>query len=103
MNLTLNYKFIEHGEGGVEKPWDEPWMAPDVTVEKGYKEKFPYGVVETTHKFGLNLFYFYSKNFNINFEIYFSTYKNYRNQIGNRKSEVSFKIWLFFNFDKWYH
>jgi hypothetical protein len=103
LNLTLNYKFIEHGEGGIEKPWDEPWMAPDVTVEKGYKEKFPYGVVETTHKFGLNLFYFYSKNFNINFEIYFSTYKNYRNQIGNRKSEVSFKIWLFFNFDKWYH
>ena len=102
LNLTLNYKFVERGEGGIEKPFDMPWMAPEVTVEKGYKEKFPYGVVETTHRFGLNVFYFYSKNFNINFELYFSTYRNYKNQLGERHREFSFRIWFFFNFDKWY-
>lgn len=100
LRLTLNYKFVEHGEGSIEKPWDAPWMAPEITVETGYKEKFPYGVIERTHKVGLSLFYYFSSKLNFNFEISYSDIKNYKNIEGLKKNLFTFKAWLFFNFDK---
>ena len=100
LKLTLNYKFIEHGEGSIEKPWDEPWMGPDVTVETGYKEKFPYGVVERTHRIGFGLFYYFSAKLNFNLEVFYSDIKNYKNIEGSKKKLFTFKAWLFFNFDK---
>ncbi|MCX7761397.1 MAG: capsule assembly Wzi family protein [Candidatus Kryptonium sp.] len=100
LRLTLNYKFIEHGEGSIEKPWDEPWMAPEITVETGYKEKFPYGIVERTHQLGINLFYYFSSKLNLNLELSYANIKNYRNVKGARKGLFTFKAWVFFNFDK---
>lgn len=98
--FTLNYKFIEHGEGSIEKPFDEPWMAPGITPETGYKEKFPYGVVERTHLVGVKFFYYLNSNLNFNLEISYSDVKNHKNVEGARKNLLTFKAWLFFNFEK---
>ena len=78
VKLTLNYKFIEHGEGSIEKPFDKPWMAPEITVETGYKEKFPYGVVERTHLVGIKLFYYFNSRLNFNLELSYLDIKNYK-------------------------
>jgi hypothetical protein len=34
------------GEGTLEKPWDEPW--DNFTLETGYHEPFPTGVIQTS-------------------------------------------------------
>lgn len=102
LQLTINYKFIEHGEGSIEKPFDEPWMAPEITVETGYKEKFPYGIVERTHKIGFSVFYFLNRNFNFNLDVAYSNFKNFKNIPGSKKEFLAFKAWLFFNFDKFF-
>ena len=44
LNFYLQYSQTRKGEGGLYTPWDEPWM--DNTVEEGYSEPFPTGVVE---------------------------------------------------------
>ncbi len=98
--FTLNYKFIEHGEGSIEKPFDKPWMAPEITLETGYREKFPYGVVERTHLAGIKLFYYFNSRLNFNLELSYSNVKNYKNVEGARKNLFTFKAWVFFNFEK---
>lgn len=42
-----------HGEGSLYTPWDDPWIA--YTVDEGYSEPFPFGVVETTRRLGLEV------------------------------------------------
>ncbi len=96
--VTLNYKFVEHGEGRIEKPWDEPWMdTTKYSPATGYREKFPYGIVETRHIVGVNLFYFVNNNLNLNLEIDYLRYKNYQNVEGERKSEFLLRFWVFYN------
>lgn len=42
--LSVSAEFRRHGEGRVNAPFDQPWLA--FTVEEGYSEPFPTGVVE---------------------------------------------------------
>ncbi len=99
--VTLNYKFIEHGEGGIEKPFDKPWMdTTKYSPATGYHEKFPYGVVEASHTIRTKIFYFVNSKLNFNLEISFSQYKNYRNREGERKKEFLLRLWFFYNIFK---
>jgi len=47
--------YLARGEGELSKPWDTPWMADSVTMETGYDEPFPTGVVERTVSLKLEL------------------------------------------------
>lgn len=51
----LNIRYLRQGEGELSVPWDTPWMDSTVTMETGYDEPFPTGVVERTLDFGLEL------------------------------------------------
>lgn len=42
----LEYEHRRRGEGRIEKTFDTPWL--DYTLEEGYSEPFPTGVVETS-------------------------------------------------------
>ena len=51
--LQLNYLRTRQGEGSLYTAFDTPWRA--FTVEEGYDEPFPTGVVETTSRFGMDV------------------------------------------------
>ena len=50
---ALNLGYMRKGEGAVEKDFDTPWM--DYSVEEGYSEPFPTGIVEKTFTAGVDL------------------------------------------------
>jgi len=39
---------LQQGEGNLAKPWDTPWEADGITMDTGYSEPFPTGIVEET-------------------------------------------------------
>jgi hypothetical protein len=49
----LTWSETRKGEGSLFTPFDEPWLA--CTVEQGYKEPFPTGVVEKRNEIGLSI------------------------------------------------
>jgi len=51
---ALNVGYLRKGEGAVEKDFDTPWMMVS-SVEEGYSEPFPTGIVEKTVTTGLDL------------------------------------------------
>ncbi|MBP9004619.1 MAG: hypothetical protein KBG36_00010 [Candidatus Marinimicrobia bacterium] len=53
LQFALEFDHIRQGEGDLNKPWDSPWDS--LTIEQGYSEKFPTGVVQTTSDVGLEV------------------------------------------------
>ena len=51
-NYSLNTKIdmIWQGEGSLDQPWDTPWNSDSVTMETGYSESFPTGIIEQTNE-----------------------------------------------------
>ena len=45
-HLDATIDMIWRGEGELSHPWDTPWMEEAVTLQDGYSEPFPTGVVE---------------------------------------------------------
>ena len=45
-HLDTELDVIWRGEGNMNKAWDTPWVDPSVTIESGYSESFPTGIVE---------------------------------------------------------
>ncbi|HHL73057.1 MAG TPA: hypothetical protein ENJ29_11155 [Bacteroidetes bacterium] len=44
--IKIRAEYRRHGEGRVNVPFDMPWR--EYTLEQGYSEPFPFGIVETT-------------------------------------------------------
>ncbi|MDO9547951.1 MAG: capsule assembly Wzi family protein [Candidatus Marinimicrobia bacterium] len=51
----LNVRYLRQGEGEMNVACNSPWMDSTVTMESGYDEPFPTGVVEKTLDLGLEL------------------------------------------------
>ncbi len=49
-HLDAQIDMIWQGEGDFSKAWDTPWDAESVTMETGYSEPFPTGIVEQSSK-----------------------------------------------------
>ena len=54
-HLDAELDLIWQGEGDLNKSWDAPWEAQDVTMESGYSEPFPTGVVQKSSRFSIEL------------------------------------------------
>ncbi len=53
LQVFLSAEFLRKGEGRIDAIFDTPWL--NSTLEQGYSEPFPTGVVEKTKKFSLRL------------------------------------------------
>ena len=53
--------------GGPDVPWDQPWF--DFSVEEGYSEPFPTGIVERTTSMGFEFLYEPSLDFNYSLKV----------------------------------
>ena len=96
--LKLQYNHLRRGEGRMSKPYDMPWM--DCTVEQGYHEKFPTGVVEETGRIELQLMYHPHVACRVTAELVYQEMKNVNNVAGQKDSEWSFRLGVWWSWNK---
>lgn len=54
-HIDAQIDMIWQGEGDLAHPWDSPWDDESVTMETGYSETFPTGVIEETNRFSVEV------------------------------------------------
>jgi len=93
----ISWAGIRRGEGGIFTPFDTPWM--QYTVEEGYHEPFPSGVIEKGNE--VNVSVRYNQNRNMGFEAEFRSTKtkNAGHVSGKSASDVFWRVGLWFSGD----
>ena len=94
LNLKVFTNIIRQGEGSVQGEFNTDFS--NFTVEEGYSEPFPFGVVEKRFQYGLSAFYKPHQLGHYSLDLAFNDISNYQNTSGNEFSEFTFKIalWL---------
>jgi hypothetical protein len=94
MWIKLGYGITRKGEGSLFTSWDEPWM--DFSVEEGYSEPFPTGIVEKRKSFNLQIHLYPSINWGIQAEFNWLARENAEHIKDLGKDENSWRIGLWF-------
>jgi hypothetical protein len=90
---------LEHGSQNIYGPYTMPWMIdPAITVQTGYSEPFPYGVIQRTNLFALNLLYQPRQDFYVKAMASYSQSRNYGYSPGINKDIFSFLLTIYYNF-----
>jgi len=84
--IALELDYIRRGEGETDKPWDQPWF--DYTVEEGYSEPFPTGLIEYVRDIGVEVRWMQSYHKYFYFSANYQSIRNYCHMIGNRTNFV---------------
>jgi len=95
--LELKYSQTRKGEGSLFALWDAPWFA--YTVEQGYSEPFPTGVVEKRNEFSFSFRYYPSVHWGVEGEFCSHRRKNSNHILGQREDGTTWRIGLWFNGD----
>ena len=90
LQFTLHYSHTRTGEGSIYTPFDTPWL--NYTVEQGYSEPFPTGVVQTGNQLGLSVRYQPSLHWGVNAELSHSRYDNFLNVRGADKTHTTWRL-----------
>lgn len=98
---ALNVGYLRKGEGAIEKDFDTPWM--DYTVEEGYSEPFPTGVVEKTLTLGMDLSFHPTHALRWAFDAEWSWTRNAEHIRGKRAYAWSCTLGVWWDFQRtWY-
>jgi hypothetical protein len=97
--LDLDYSLLRQGEGTIRGEFTEPWMADEVTMGTGYKEKIPYGIIETTNKIYASLHYEYNVHLQSDLSIGYETIDNLEHLEGNKSDNLFLNLNLYLAFD----
>ena len=95
--VKLDYQFIRKGEGSIYTPWDEPWM--DYTVNEGYSEPFPTGIVEKRNRVGIDVKFYPSIHWGIQGIVNYLNRKNADCFQDNNKDETQWRIGIWWQGD----
>lgn len=98
LQSKLHITFLRKGEGTVRGAFNTDYM--NYSVEEGYNEPFPWGIVESNLQIGLEGFYYLNKWLNMDFIIYRDSYKNFQHIRGKSKNQISMRLNLFFQLSK---
>jgi hypothetical protein len=98
LSLRLFGNLVKKGEGNVQGEFNDDFL--DYTVEKGYNEPFPFGVVERHWQYGISAFYKPHQLGHIRVDLAFNDINNYRNVSGNTFSEFSARVNLWLQWSK---
>jgi len=90
--FKVGYSQTRKGEGSLFTPFDTPWM--DYTVEEGYSEPFPTGVVEKREEVSFSFRYYPSIHWGVEGEIHSCRYQNANHVEGETRDETSWRIGL---------
>jgi hypothetical protein len=99
LKSKLSYQKTRSGEGGVNSPWNQPWMS----AQGEYKEKFPSGVVETEDNFGLTLQYRHSNTLGCKLKWDYLNFANYQNIENREESYNQVSLNLSYHFQGLFH
>jgi len=94
----LQYEHTRKGEGSIYTPWDAPWMK--YSIDQGYSEPFPTGVVEKRDHLRFQFRYQPSIHWGIEGEVVSSQYHNYQHVKGADESKVQWRIGVWWD-GKW--
>ncbi len=93
LTLTVRAEYRRHGEGRVNAPFDRPWM--NYTLEEGYSEPFPSGIVERTRLAELEMRWHPRWNVFVSAHARYQAAENAGNVEGKTESRFEFfvKLW----------
>ena len=90
--------YLVKGEGEMSQPWDTPWNDDGITMETGYDEAFPTGILEKQFSMSIGIFRMFDSNKWLSAELKYISVENV-DHIANINAddfEVSFGLsWLF--------
>ncbi|MBD3287237.1 hypothetical protein GF337_00400 [candidate division KSB1 bacterium] len=91
-NIYLNYgmEYRRTGEGRITDEWTSPWL--ERTLEQGYSEKFPTGVVEKTFRPWVNVRYHKAHNWWVEASLSYQSVQNYDHQKNKEESDFMFSL-----------
>lgn len=95
LQVRLTYSQTRKGEGSLFTPFDTPWM--DHTVEEGYSEPFPTGVVEKEGRLDFSVHYYPSVHWGLEAEVNAIQRMNAFHVEGASNSETSWRIGVWFD------
>jgi len=96
----IGYYLIRKGIGTVRGDFSEPYMDDNITMKTGYKEKIPYGIVETTNRLYYNVHYEYNTDIQIDLTLGYQIINNINNEKNKSLNEICGSLSLFINFRK---
>lgn len=96
-HFEMEYSSIRKGQGSLFTPWDAPWEAH--SVEEGYSEPFPTGVIEKTTQWTFRFQYLFQNHWGIEGEINSGKIKNVGHQSGENRTFTDWKIGLWVDGD----
>ena len=97
LKLGLEYFIVRKGEGTIRGQFSEPWLDDEVTMDSGYDEKIPYGIIETTNNLSCSIHYEYNTHIQSDVSIGFARIGNYDHVRGNTKSNTFINVNLLFD------
>lgn len=96
--LTVELTHVEHGSSNIYSFYTMPWLTdPNVTVQTGYREPFPFGVIRETNLLRLNALYQPAANFYGSASLIYSHDRNADYVSGLSKSQFSFLLTFYYN------
>jgi len=91
-NLWIRFKYsmIRKGEGSLFTPWDSPWFA--YTVDQGYSEPFPTGIVEHFSEVSFDVRFYPSIHWGIEGEFHFIDIENAGHVDGVSETQMRWRV-----------
>ncbi len=90
---------IKHGSTNIASPYTMPWLTdPNITVQTGYREPFPYGVIQETSLFSLDAMYQPVNNVYVGVSLIYSHERNANYDPGLVKNQISFILTFYYRF-----
>ena len=102
VRLECGYDLIRKGEGTIRGEFTTPWMDEDVTMETGYIEKIPYGIVETTNRIYSTLHYKYNSHIHSNLQLGYKNINNLDHVSGEKSGNFYFNLSLWVDVDRYF-
>ena len=97
LRVKLFTNLIRQGEGSVQGEFNTDYL--NYTVQEGYSEPFPWGVVERHLQPGLEVFFKPHRLAHLSLNIAYNDFKNYLNQSGEDYSELTASLTLWLQWD----
>jgi hypothetical protein len=96
-NFAVEHRIDRKGEGGLFSSWDQPWMSR--TVEEGYSEPFPTGVVEKRSQTSFRIQCFPSTHWGAEAKLEFRHLSNTGHILGMKSDETAWRIGFWWSGD----
>jgi len=97
--VAIELMHLEHGSQNIYGPFTMPWLTdPNITLQTGYSEAFPYGIIQETNLFQASALYQPRQDLYGQVMISYSQNRNYQYSPGVNKGVFSFMFTIYYNF-----